>query len=60
MDSDPDLEELVLTVDQHYRWLLRENNLKGRSTKWPGVYIDSRKDAAINKGEECNPKHPGK
>ena len=50
MDSDPDLEELVQKVDQHYRRLLRETNLKGRrSTKWNGVRVDSKQRAAINK-----------
>ena len=50
MDSNPDLEELVLKVDQHYRRLLRETNLRGsRSTKWTVVHVDSRKCAAINK-----------
>ena len=48
MDSNPDLEELVLKVGQHYRRLLRENNQRGRSTKWNGVCLDSRKRAAIN------------
>ena len=50
MDSDPDLEELVQKVDQHYRRLLRETNLKGRrSTKWNGVHAYSKQRAAINK-----------
>ena len=48
MDSCPDLDELVKKVDHHNCKLLREINLQGRSTKWPGVHVDGRQRAAMN------------
>ena len=49
MDSDLGLEELVRKVNQHYRRLLRDTNLRGRrSIKWPGVCVDGRQHAVIN------------
>ena len=49
MDSDTGLEEMVEKVDQHYRRLLRDTNLRGRrSTKLPGVHVDGRQCAVIN------------
>ena len=50
-------------VEHHYHQLLTETNLRGkRSTKWPGVHVDSRQHAAINQWMRGvkPPKHPGK
>ena len=52
MDSDPGLEELVRKVDQHYRQLLRDTNLRGRSTKWPGVCVTACSDQPIDAKSE--------
>ena len=50
MDSNPGLEEFVRNVDQHYRQLLRNINLK-REEKFPSglgsVRVDCRQRAAI-------------
>ena len=59
MDSDTGLEEMVEKVDQHYRRLLRDTNLRGRSTKWPGVRVDGRQRAVINQWMQgVKPKTP--
>ena len=59
MDSDPGLEELVKNVDQHQSQLLRDTNLGGRSTNWPGVHMEGRQHAVINQWiQEVKPKTP--